>query len=60
MKVLQIDKYYYLKGGAETVFFNTMDLLEEHGHKVIPFCLKSKKNKPIILWIFQNYPSLRF
>ena len=46
MKVLQIDKYYYLKGGAETVFFNTMDLLEEHGHKVIPFCLKSKKNKP--------------
>ena len=46
MKVLQIDKYYYLKGGAETVFFNTMDLLEEHGHKVIPFCLKNKKNKP--------------
>lgn len=44
MKVLQIDKYFYFKGGAETVFFNTIDLLERKGHKVIPFSLKSNKN----------------
>lgn len=44
MKVLQIDKYFYLKGGAETVFFNTMDLLKQKGHEVIPFSLKSDKN----------------
>ncbi len=44
MKVLQIDKYFYFKGGAETVFFNTIDLLERKGHKVIPFSLKSDKN----------------
>ena len=24
MKILQINKYYYRKGGAETVFFNTI------------------------------------
>ena len=45
MNILQIDKYFYLKGGAETVFFNTIDLLKERGHNVVPFCLKSKKNR---------------
>lgn len=45
MNILQIDKYFYLKGGAETVFFNTIDLLKENGHHVVPFCLKSKKNR---------------
>lgn len=44
MRILQINKYHYLKGGAETVFFNTMSLLKQHGHTVIPFCLKNKKN----------------
>ncbi|GHV49398.1 glycosyl transferase [Bacteroidia bacterium] len=44
MKILQIDKYFYKKGGAETVFFNTIQLLEKHGHTVIPFALKSEKN----------------
>lgn len=37
MKVLQINNYYYLKGGAERVFFETSKLLEEKGHKVIHF-----------------------
>ena len=45
MNILQIDKYFYLKGGAETVFFNTIDLLKENGHHVVPFCLKNKKNR---------------
>lgn len=45
MNILQIDKYFYLKGGAETVFFNTIDLLKENGHNVVPFCLKSRKNR---------------
>lgn len=44
MKILQINKYFYQKGGAETVFFNTMNLLKENGHAVIPFALKLKKN----------------
>lgn len=59
MKVLQIDKYFYLKGGAETVFFNTIDLLEENGHQVIPFCLNSIKNRTSVYnKYFVNYPEL--
>ena len=59
MKILQIDKYYYIKGGAETVFFNTIDLLEEKGHTVIPFCLKSTKNRQSIYEkYFVDYPEL--
>jgi glycosyltransferase involved in cell wall biosynthesis len=44
MKILQINKYFYQKGGAETVFFNTIHLLEQYGHTVIPFSLKNDKN----------------
>jgi glycosyltransferase involved in cell wall biosynthesis len=59
MKVLQINKYFYIKGGAETVFFNTMDLLTEKGHTVIPFSLKSKKNRPCAYEsYFVDYPEL--
>ena len=27
MKILQLNKYFYQKGGAETVFFNTISTL---------------------------------
>lgn len=59
MKILQINKYYYKKGGAETAFFNTIRLLEAHGHTVIPFCLENKKNQvtPYSSY-FVNYPEL--
>ena len=49
MKILQLNKYFYQKGGAETVFFNTISTLENRGHQVIPFALKNKKNKFIFL-----------
>ena len=42
MKILQLNKYFYQKGGAETVFFNTISTLENRGHQVIPFALKNK------------------
>ena len=59
MKILQINKYYYRKGGAETVFFNTISLLEKHGHTVIPFSLKNKKNEPSPYEdYFVDYPEL--
>lgn len=44
MKILQINKYYYLKGGADGVFFNTINLLRSHGNDVIPFCTADLKN----------------
>lgn len=46
MKILQINKYHYYRGGAERVFFNTMDLLRSHGHQVIPFTTRHPKNIP--------------
>lgn len=59
MKILQINKYYFRKGGAETVFFNTMRLLEKHGHTVIPFSLKNEKNEPSPYEnYFVDYPEL--
>ena len=59
MKILQIDKYYYLKGGAETVFFNTIHLLREKGHEVIPFFFFFPKNAPSDFeTYFVDYPEL--
>ncbi len=59
MKILQINKYYYQKGGAETVFFNTTALLQEHGHTVIPFSIRHPKNKPSeYSTYFVDYPEL--
>ncbi len=44
MKVLLIDVYNYNKGGAETVCFNTGDMLEKNGHEVAYFTLKWNNN----------------
>lgn len=46
MKILLIDVYFYNKGGAETVCFNTGELLTEKGHDVCYFTLKWKENNP--------------
>jgi len=44
MKILQINNSYSKIGGAESVFFNTIALLKQKGHEVIPFSLNSSKN----------------
>lgn len=46
MKILQINKYHYVKGGADSVFFNTIELLKKHTHQVIPFCIEHLQNEP--------------
>lgn len=46
MKILQVHKFYYLKGGAERYFFDVSELLEKNGHIIIPFAMQGKKNKP--------------
>jgi glycosyltransferase involved in cell wall biosynthesis len=45
MKVLMANKYFYLKGGSERVFFNDAALLEEMGDQVIFFSMKDEKNR---------------
>jgi glycosyltransferase involved in cell wall biosynthesis len=44
LKILQINKYYYLKSGSERYLFNVSSMLESHGHEIIPFAMKHEKN----------------
>jgi glycosyltransferase involved in cell wall biosynthesis len=40
-----IDKYFFIKGGAERYYFELMDILERKGHSVIPFSMKHPSNR---------------
>ncbi len=44
MKVLMVNKFFYIKGGSETYYFSLKKLLEENGHEVIDFSMKDEKN----------------
>lgn len=44
MKILFGNKFFYLKGGSEYVFFDTARYLEDNGHKVMFFSMKHPKN----------------
>jgi len=46
MKVLQINKFFYLKGGAEKHFLALIELLEGAGHELSVFSMRDKKNLP--------------
>ena len=44
MNILSINKYYWHKGGSETVFFGEKEMLENKGHVIVPFSMKSSQN----------------
>lgn len=44
MKVLLINNFHYLRGGSETVYFKTGQLLKEYGHEVVWFSLSNPDN----------------
>ncbi len=44
MKILAVNKFFYIKGGSETYYFGLKDALEENGHTVIPFSMKDERN----------------
>lgn len=44
MKILSINKFYYLRGGSETYFFSLNSMLAEKGHEIIPFSMKDSRN----------------
>ena len=48
MKIVLVNKYWYLRGGTERVLFLTKKLLEDAGHEVEVFGMKDEKN------IFEN------
>ena len=44
MKILMINKYYFIKGGSERYFFELTKILENNGHQVIPFAMQHPNN----------------
>ena len=44
MKILQVNKFFYPKGGSERYFFDVSTALEEAGHEVIHFSMHDDKN----------------
>lgn len=46
MKVLLVNKFFFIKGGAETVYFQERNMLKEAGVEVIDFSMQHEKNFP--------------
>jgi len=46
MKILLVNKYFYLEGGAEQSFFQTAKLLGKKGHDIVFFSMKHPQNFP--------------
>lgn len=46
MKILVVNKFFYLKGGAERYLFTLSDVLKKFGHQVIFFSMQDEKNLP--------------
>ena len=46
MRVLMCNSFFYLRGGVERCFFDSLEILSTHGHEVIPFCMQHKRNYP--------------
>jgi glycosyltransferase involved in cell wall biosynthesis len=44
MKILQVNKYNYIRGGSDSVYFNTTQLLQEEGHDVLHFAMEFPEN----------------
>jgi len=44
MKIIQANKFYYRRGGADVYAIELSELLREAGHEVIPFAMKHKEN----------------
>lgn len=46
MKILQINKFFYRRGGVEVVLFDTIAGLRERGYDVVEFSMQHPKNFP--------------
>lgn len=46
MKVLLINKFHYIKSGAERVYFDTKKILEDKGFEVVCFSMQDERNLP--------------
>lgn len=46
LKILFANKFFYLKGGAETVMFDEIDLMRQHQVDVVEFSMVDPRNRP--------------
>lgn len=46
MKILMVNSFNYVRGGAERCFLDLSALLESQGHEVIPFAMRHPRNLP--------------
>jgi len=46
MKVLNVNKFYHVRGGADRYYFDLARILEQGGCTVIPFSTEHPKNRP--------------
>ena len=46
MKIIIVNYRYFISGGPERYLFNIKNILENHGHEVIPFSIKNSRNAP--------------
>jgi len=44
MNILHINKFHYMRGGSEAVYFETAKILESHGHKSLFFSMQHPEN----------------
>lgn len=44
MKILQINKFHWMKGGSEAAYLGLLDLLQQHGHLAVSFSMKDRRN----------------
>ncbi|WP_165313822.1 glycosyltransferase family 4 protein [Vibrio ziniensis] len=44
MKILLVNKFFFMKGGAETVFFQERDMLKRAGATIVDFSMQHEKN----------------
>ena len=44
MKILLVNKFFFLNGGSETVFFQERNFLINRGHKIFDFSMEHPKN----------------
>jgi glycosyltransferase involved in cell wall biosynthesis len=46
MKILQVNKFFYVRGGSERYFFDLCSLLEDRGNEVLHFAMRHPRNRP--------------
>ncbi|HNZ73652.1 MAG TPA: hypothetical protein PKG73_03600, partial [bacterium] len=62
MKILQINKFFYPRGGTETYLFGLIDLLEKNGHQTVVFSQAHSLNRrqPAKQYTISNLELSRF